>query len=463
MSKTFQKRFVFVISAITILSLSSCLKDLQPPSLLTDPAKTTHILKTLLSESHEYEQNELLVKFKPGFSEKEKENVIARINGKVSEKIDTKSMERVGDHEGFLLIHTPFNVLEARDKIKGSEIEYAEPNYIYTYSATANDFYFINHALWGMDATNIFGSQASTAWANGHTGSAAVYVGVIDEGIQFDHPDLAGQIWTNPYDIVDGIDNDGNGYVDDIHGWDFVGNDNVIYSGGKQGTEDAHGTHVAGTIGALNNNIGVVGMNWNITIISAKFLGTKGGTTADAVKALDYITDLKVRHHMNIVATNNSWSGGGYSQALYNAISRANAQGILFIAAAGNGDAQGVGLDNDSVPNYPSNYNLPNVIAVAAIAEDGSLASFSNWGATTVHLGAPGVNIWSTIAYNLYASYSGTSMAAPHVTGAVALYKSTHPSATAADIKSAILSSTTPTPSLIGKTISGGRLNVSGF
>ena len=154
-------------------------------------------------------------------------------------------------------------------------------------------------------------------------------------------------------------------------------------------------------------------MNWNITIISTKFLGPNGGTTADAVKALDYLTDLKVRHGMNIIATNNSWGGGGFSQALYNAISRANDQGILFIAAAGNGNANGVGLNNDSIPNYPSNYDLPNVIAVAAIADDGSLAPFSNWGASTVHLGAPGVNIWSTTAYNMYASYSGTSMATP--------------------------------------------------
>ena len=204
-------------------------------------------------------------------------------------------------------------------------------------------------------------------------------------------------------------------------------------------------------------------MNWNITIISAKLLGSKGGTTANAVKAFDYLTDLKVRHGMNIIATNNSWSGSGYSQALYNAISRANDQGILFSAVAGNGNAKGIGLDNDIVPNYPSNYDLPNVISVAAISDDGTLAPFSNWGETTVHLGVPGVNIWSTIAYNSYASYSGTSMVVTHVTGAAALYKSTHPDANAADIKSAILNSTTPTPSLSGKTISGGRLNVSGF
>ena len=235
MSKKFQKRFLIVISAIILLSLESCLKDLQPPSLTTDQAKTTQALNTSIKEKQEFEQNELLVKFKPGYSDKEKDNILMRVGGKVSEKIHTRAMERIGDMEGLVLIHTPLNVLEARDKIKGSEIEYAEPNYIYKYDATANDKYFTNHLLWGMDATNTYGSQASMAWSNGHTGSSGVIVGVVDEGIQFDHPDLTGQIWTNPYDPVDGIDNDGNGYIDDIHGWDFVKNDNTIYNGGKNG------------------------------------------------------------------------------------------------------------------------------------------------------------------------------------------------------------------------------------
>jgi subtilisin family serine protease len=459
MSKIFQMRFVIVISAVITLSLASCLKDLAPPALSTDPAKPALSHKTSLSEHHEYEPNELLVKFKAGLSESKRDSIISLINGEISERIDTKSMEREGDNEGLLLIHTSLNVQDAINKLKGTEIEYAEPNYIYTYGATASaPIFTANYPLWGMNAINSFGSQASIAWNAGHTGSASVFVGVIDEGIQFDHPNLTGQIWTNPYDPVDGIDNDGNGYIDDIHGWDFANNDNTIYDGGNNGKVDSHGTHVSGIIGAANNNMGVVGINWNITIISAKFIGSNGGNTADAVKAIDYITDLKVRHGLNIIATNNSWSGGGFSQALYNAISRADAQGILFVAAAGNADN-----NNDITPSYPSNYNLPNIIAVAAIADDGSLAPFSNWGATTVDLGAPGVNIWSTIAYNSYASYSGTSMATPFVTGAAALYLSTHPGASAAIIKSEILKSTTPTITLKNKTISGGRLNVSGF
>ena len=287
---------------------------------------------------------------------------------------------------------------------------------------------------------------------------------MIDEGIDYNHPDLAGNIWTNPFDPVDGVDNDGNGYVDDVHGWDFDGKNNTIYDGGTRGNLDDHGTHVSGTIGAkTDNGAGVAGVNWKVTLISGKFLGRRGGTTANAVKAVDYFTDLKKLHGLNIVATNNSWGGGGFSQALFDAIGRADDADILFVAAAGNGGSDGVGDNNDTTASYPSNYDQPNVIAVAAIDKDGKKASFSNYGATTVDLGAPGVGIWSTTASNSYESYSGTSMATPHVTGAAALYASTRAGASAADIKTAILSSAVPTPSLSAKTVTGGRLNVSGF
>ena len=349
-------------------------------------------------------------------------------------------------------------------------VAYAEPNWVYTTGATSADPYYTNGSLWGMygDATtpaNQYGSQAGQAWAAGKTGSKSVYFGVIDEGIQYTHPDLTGQVWTNPFDSANGVDDDGNGYVDDVNGWDFANNDSSIYDGGTKGRLDDHGTHVSGTIGAkANNSQGVVGVNWDVTLISGKFLGRNGGTTANAIRAVDYLTDLKTRHGLNIVATNNSWGGGGFSQALADAIGRAAKQNILFIAAAGNS-----GTDNDSAPSYPANYDTTpaagydSVIAVAAITSTGGLATFSQFGAKTVDLGAPGVGIWSTTAYNGYSSYSGTSMATPHVTGAAALYASTHPNSSAATIKSAILNAAVPTASLNGKTVTGGRLNVSGF
>jgi subtilisin family serine protease len=348
-------------------------------------------------------------------------------------------------------------------------VAYTEPNYVLSHQATATDpiFKSTNAAkdLWGMygdrsTPANAFGSQAAAAWTKGHTGSQSVYVGVIDEGIQFTHPELSGQVWTNPFESpADGKDNDGNGYVDDVHGWDFANRDNSIYDGGTRGSLDDHGTHVSGTIGAkANNGQGVAGMNWDVTLISGKFLGSNGGTLADAVKAIDYFTDLKTRHGLNIVATNNSWGGGGFSQAMLGAITRANTAGILFVAAAGNS-----GTNNDTTASYPSGYDVPNVIAVAAISRSGALASFSQYGAKTVDLGAPGVGVWSTTAFSGYSSFSGTSMATPHVTGAAALYASTHSGVPAAQIKSAILGAVVATPSLSGKTVTGGRLNVSGF
>jgi subtilisin family serine protease len=322
------------------------------------------------------------------------------------------------------------------------------------------------------DATtlvNQYGSQAGEAWAANRIGSRSIVVGVIDEGIQFTHPDLDANVWNNPYDPADGVDNDGNGYVDDIHGWDFDGNNNTIYDGGTRGSLDDHGTHVTGTIGGEGGNgQGVAGVNWQVTYISGKFLGRRGGTTANAIKAVNYFTNLKVRHGLDIVATSNSWGGGGFSQALLDAITNGAKQNILFIAAAGNGGSDGVGDNNDSTANYPSNYDTTAgagwdaVIAVAALRSDGTLASFSNYGASTVDLAAPGSGVYSTTAYNTYSSYSGTSMATPHVSGGAALFAASN-TARGEALKDAILTSAVPTASLTGKTVTGGRLNVSGF
>ena len=365
---------------------------------------------------------------------------------------------RGAGYRGLELLQVPANMSGALAMLQRNPmVEYAEPNWIYSHQADSNDPYFINGSLWGMygDASspaNAFGSQAAEAWSAGYTGLSTVYVGIIDEGVDFQHPDLNANVWTNALDSVDGIDNDRNGFVDDIHGWDFNENNNTIYDG----SGDDHGTHVAGTIGAEGGNaVGVAGVNWNVKYISTKFLGANGGTTANAIKAVDYLTNLKSSQGLNIVATNNSWGGGGFSQGLLDAINRGGAANILFVAAAGNS-----GLNSDVSASYPAGYATNTVLSVAAISSTGGLASFSNYGATTVDIGAPGVGINSTLPNNSYGSYSGTSMATPHVTGAAALYASTHPGATAAQIKSAILSTATPTTSLTGKTVTGGRLNV---
>jgi subtilisin family serine protease len=421
-----------------------------------------------LQAGRAHQTGELIIKFRNGASNADQESVRRAIG---AQKLDV--VRAGGANKGEMALMRMPMIADMASAIRvlsmNPAVEYAEPNWIYNHTAVSNDTYATSGQLWGMygDASspaNQYGSQAAEAWAAGHTACNGVIVGVIDEGIYFNHADLAANIWTNPYDPVDGVDNDGNGYVDDVRGWDFDGNSNNVNSGGAN---DDHGTHVAGTIGGVGGNgTGVAGVCWSgVKMISGRFLGRRGGTTANAVKAVDYFTDLKTRHGLNVVATNNSWGGGGFSQALQDAIGRANDAGILFIAAAGNS-----GANNDTTASYPSNYPNANIVAVAALASNGTLASYSQYGATTVDICAPGSGVFSTVPVSSkgsltsgYASYSGTSMATPHVAGAAALYASSHPGATAADIKAAIMGSAVPTASCNGKVVSNGRLNASGF
>lgn len=417
--------------------------------------------------------DEILVSFKPGTAASSKNEARALAHGATVETILTPAMARDGSPAIERMKLSGMSVEKAVAALaKNPNVLFAEPNQIYTRAAVSNDPYYLSGNLWGMEGdtsiaggpVNPYGSAANQAWNAGYTGSKAVYVGIIDEGYQYTHPDLVENVGFNPGEIPsDGIDNDANGYVDDVYGWDFVHNDNTIYDA----SENEHGTHVAGTIGAKGGNgIGVAGVNWNVSLLSAKFLGPSGGTTANAIKAVDYFTNLKVQGLLNIVATNNSWGGGAYSQALQEAIIRAAKADILFIAAAGN-----FTNNNDLTPTYPSSYNsligtpsvppatYDNVISVAALTSSGSLASFSNYGLTSVDLAAPGAGIYSTVPVNSYASYNGTSMAAPHVTGTAALYAARYPAATADQIRNALLLGATQTDSLTGLVSTGGRLN----
>jgi subtilisin family serine protease len=460
------KRFSVLSAALVLTAVTSCVDE---NSITQDVG----IQRT--SSQPKYIPGEVLIKFKSGGQEgaRAKSDALSLIGAELIETIATPAMElevaRKGETGDLILVHSSLETMEAIRMLKNlPEVEYAEPNWIYNHFATSNDTYYTNGSLWGMygDATspaNQYGSQAGEAWAAGNTGSNTVWIGIIDEGYMYTHEDLSANAGTNPGEIAgNSKDDDGNGYVDDVYGWDFAGNNNTVFDG----TSDDHGSHVAGTIGGVGGNSkGVAGVVWTVKLMNAKFLGNNGGTTANAIKAVDYFTDLKQRHGINLVATNNSWGGGGYSQGLYDAIERANQAGILFIAAAGNSTN-----DNDANPSYPASYNNTNIIAVASIDSNGALSSFSNWGATSVDLGAPGRGIYSTVPkssrgqiVSAYASYSGTSMATPHVTGGAALYAASHPGATASQIKNAILSSVVTTSSLSGKTATGGRLNVSGF
>ncbi len=454
-----------LLLVLAMMAMVGCEKE-------AGPTQPTTVEKAAAFESvgydgprPEYVAGEVIVKFAADASAADRGAALGAVRGVVGSRILTHAMKNSGDFEGLTIVRTPMGVPAAVSALNSRPgVEYAEPNFYCYHEEVSNDTYYTNGSLWGMygDATtpaNQYGCQAGEAWLAGHIGSATVFVGEIDEGIMFTHPELAGQVWTNPYDPEDGIDNDGNGYIDDIHGWDFEANNNTIYDG----PADDHGTHVAGTIGAKGGNaLGVVGVCWNVQIISGKFLGKNGGATTNAILALDYFTDLKSRHGLNIVATNNSYGGGGFLQSMQDAIERSNQANIVFCAAAGNATT-----NSDVTAIYPPCYPNANVISIASITSTGTLSSFSNYGLTTVDLGAPGSAIYSTIpAKNggfSYASYSGTSMACPHVTGAVALYASTHPGASVATIKAALMGSAVPTSSLAGKCVTGGRLNVSGF
>lgn len=249
--------------------------------------------------------------------------------------------------------------------------------------------------------------ESKAAW-DVSTGSDSLIAVIVDTGIDYNHGDLQSNMWVNPSEVPNnGIDDDKNGYVDDIYGV------NTITNSGNPLDDNGHGTHVAGIIGAVGNNArGVVGVNWKVKLAAAKFLsGSGSGSAANAIKAVNYATELKKAGH-KVIATNNSWGGGASSIPLGNAIIAAAQAGVLFIAAAGNSAS-----NNDIIPFYPANYQIPNIISVASTSAGGALSSFSNFGVKTVHIAAPGSSIYSTLRNNGYGYKSGTSMAAPQITG----------------------------------------------
>ena len=358
--------------------------------------------------------------------------------------------------EGFFAVSTPgAGVADVTGWAAGSPlVSYVEPDFVIAPAAIPNDPSF--GSLWGLNNSGQSGGvidadiDAPEAWDT-TTGSRSVVIAVIDTGVDYTHRDLAANAWRNPGEIAgDGLDNDGNGFADDVFGWDFANRD------ANPMDDNGHGTHVAGTIGAVGDNgTGVVGVNWQVSIMALKFLsGTGSGSTSGAIGAINYATRMRRDFGVNVVATNNSWGGGGFSASLRDAIEAGGRAGILFVAAAGND-----GTDNDGTPHYPSNYGDDAVISVAATDRSNRLASFSNFGATSVDVAAPGASITSTLPGNRYGSYSGTSMATPHVAGIVGLMAAANPAATAAEIRTAILSTTTSVAALAGRMTTGGLVN----
>ena len=345
--------------------------------------------------------------------------------------------------------------------------KYVEPRLVSHFSRVPNDPMYGNYSpdqttnlpgLYGMKQIGM-----ETAW-NTSTGSSSVVVAVIDSGIDTTHPDLRSNLWVNRGEIPgNGRDDDGNGYVDDVNGW------NAAFGNGNVQDVNGHGTHVSGTIAAAGNNaIGVVGVNWQAKIMAVDIDGITAGIIG-IDEGLAYVIKQK-QLGTNVVAINASYGGPGFSQAAKDLYALAGSVGITVVAAAGND-----GTNNTLSPGYPASYDLSNIISVAATDQTDALASFSNFGKASVDLGAPGVGILSTYPQSLsptgtnnasvplgYAYENGTSMAAPHVTGAVALLKAIKPSATVAEIRDAILGSVQKRGALTTFVATGGRLSVAG-
>ncbi len=328
-----------------------------------------------------------------------------------------------------------------------------EKDQIYTIQATPNDPAYLSGQLWGLHNTGQSGGVADAdidapeGW-DIRTSANPIIVAVIDTGIRYTHQDLLANMWTNPGEIPgNGIDDNGSGYIDDVHGI------NAINGSGNPMDDNGHGTHCAGTIGGVGNNgTGMTGVAWNMRLMALKFLSAGGsGTTSDAIECIDYAR----ANGADIMS--NSWGGGGYSQALFDSIKAARDAGIIFVAAAGN-DAQ----NNDVQQNYPCNYLLENVVSVAATTRTDALASFSNFGSGYVELGAPGQDIYSTVSdsNSSYDTYSGTSMATPHVSGALALMAAQFPGDSARQLINRLQRSVDRIPSLASRTSFGGRLNL---
>jgi subtilisin family serine protease len=332
-------------------------------------------------------------------------------------------------------------------------VEYAEPNFIVRSTAVPNDPGFAQ--LWGLQNVFQVGADigAVPAW-DVSTGSQANVVAVIDTGMDYSHQDLAANVWSAPSSFTVTIGGTTITCAAGTHGF------NAILRTCDPMDDNNHGTHTSGTIGARgNNSVGVVGVNWTASIMAIKFLNSGGsGSISDAVNAIEFSIQAKKAFSAtggaNVRVLSNSWGGGGSSRALLDEIRKANTNDMLFVAAAGNN-----GSNNDSAPFYPASYAAANVVAVAATDSSDFMASFSNYGPTSVHLGAPGVGIVSTTVGNTYGNFSGTSMATPHVAGAAALVLS-HCALDTAGLKNILLSSVDHLSTLTGFTATGGRLNV---
>ncbi|MBX3364521.1 MAG: S8 family serine peptidase [Phycisphaeraceae bacterium] len=393
----------------------------------------------------EYSPTSIFVRFAPYMDHAMQRQVLDAVGGAV--------VLRYTLVPGLMLVDPGVSVEHAVEVLGAMPgVIYSEFDLVYRLDDVPNDPLF--GLQWGLQNRGQFIAGVSgtagadigavEAW-NEFTGEASFPIAVLDSGVQWSHPDLAANIWINPGEVAgNGVDDDNNGFVDDIRGWDFYSNNNNPMD------LNGHGTHVAGTIGAAGNNgVGVTGVAWQCSIVPLRVAGPNGLFASDVIRALQYCTA------MNIRVSNNSWSSRGYSAAIFDAISAMIPHGHIFVCAAGN-----EGIDIDRSPRYPASYNLPNMITVAATGSRDLRAAFTNIGPSQVHLGAPGVEIYSTALGGRYAFRSGTSMAAPHVAGVVALIYAQNPSWTFTQVRERVLGTVRPVAALNGRTVTGGVVNL---
>jgi serine protease len=424
-------------------------------SLVFIPNSTVHSQSRAVKR-HPYVENEIIVKLRADAGFVAESAVADQILPTTATRAERLAPE-TGDGIFVMELGGGTTVEEAIRRAEADpRVEYAEPNYLISTEATPNDTFFDRQ--WGLLNTGSdFGKAgadigAAQLW-DLTQGSDDVVVAVTDTGIDLTHPDLSDNAWVNPREVAgDGLDNDGNGLVDDINGWNFRGN-NSNFSAGA----DFHGTHVSGTVGAVGNNgRGVSGVAWRVKLMALKFIEGRSGETADAIKAINYAVDQR-RRGVNVRVINASWGDGGPGSSLRNAIRDAGEAGILFVCAAGNEST-----DNDADPDYPSVWSkdISSVISVTALDRADNLASFSNYGHTTVNIGAPGVQVLSTLPGGGYGFSSGTSMATPHISGAAVLIWTREPQLTPAEVRERIVRSSVPVLSLASKATSSARANV---